>query len=185
MATTATNDPTAPVAGQSDASTDSWFPLFEFQDWTYESFLILPTSAESNADPGTVVTAKKWAKGELFCGQAFNTADGYTLDGRLSFLPGVELLVSGKGALGVGNNPAPFEATGAGTDGPTKGAIYQLVGWVFPEKPILNGAGRVLSVKGSVWAVRGPDTKPEIELGGMPAGIAVGAFVIERRTQVA
>jgi hypothetical protein len=142
MATTATNDPKALVAGHSDASTDSWFPLFEFQDWTYESVLILPTSAESNADPGTVVTAKKWAKGELFCGQAFNTADGYTLDGRLSFLPGVELLVSGKGALGVGNNPAPFEATGTGTDGPTKGAIYQLVGWVFPEKPILNGAGR-------------------------------------------
>ena len=23
--------------------TDSWFPLFEFQDWFYQSFLVLPT----------------------------------------------------------------------------------------------------------------------------------------------
>jgi hypothetical protein len=180
MATTATNDPKALVAEHNDASTDSWFPLFEFQEWAYQSFLILPTPAESNADPGTVVTARKWAKGTLFCGQALRTADGYTLDGRLSFLPGVDLSVSGKGALGTGNNPAPFKATGIGTDGPTKGAIYQLVGWVFPETPILNGAARVLSVKGSVRSVRGPDTKPEIELGGMPAITAVGAFAIER-----
>jgi hypothetical protein len=34
-----------------------------------------------------------------------------------------------------------------------------------------------LSVKGSVLAVRGPDTKPEIELGGKPIG-TVGTFII-------
>ena len=92
---------------------------------------------------------------------------------------GTALDVSVKGALGSGNAPATFEATGTGTDGVTKGAIYKLVGWVFPEDPVVQGAGRVLSVRGSVWAVRGPDTKPEAELGGMPVG-TVGTFVIAR-----
>lgn len=160
--------------------TDSWFPLFEFQDWFYQSFLVLPTDEENDALPGTTVTAKKWAKGEFLCGQAFKTADGYTLGGTLSFRPGVELAVSAKGAFGIGNNPAPFEATGTGTEGPTKGAIYQLVGWVFPEQPIQNNAARVLSVRGSVRAVRGPDTKPENDLGGMPVG-TVGTFLIVSR----
>jgi hypothetical protein len=161
--------------------TDSWFPLFEFQDWMYQSFLVLPSDEENDALPGTAVTARKWAKGDFLCGQAFKTADGYTLDGTLSFRPGVELSVSAKGALGVGNNPAPFEATGTGTNGPTKGAIYQLVGWVFPENPIKNNAARPLSIKGSVWAVRGSDTKPETELGGMPARTTVGTFIIVSR----
>lgn len=160
--------------------THAWFPLFEFQDWMYQSFLVLPTSEENDAVPGTAVTAKKWAKGTLLCGQAFKTADRYILDGTLSFRPGVELTVSAKGVLGTEDNPATFEATGTGTEGPTKGAIYQLVGWVFPEEPIQNDAGRVLSVRGSIWAVRGPDTKPEIELGGMPVG-TVGSFVIVSR----
>ena len=159
--------------------TDSWFPLFEFQDWIYQSFLVLPTPEENDALPGTAVTAKKWAKGTLLCGQAFKTDDGYTLDGRLSFRPGVELAVSAKGTFGSGNAPATFEATGTGTEGPTKGAIYQLVGWVFPELPIVNAAGKVLSVRGSVRAVRGPNTKPETELGNMPVG-TVGEFVIAR-----
>lgn len=160
--------------------TDSWFPLFEFQDWIYQSFLVLSTPEENDALPGTAVTAKKWARGTLLCGQAFKTADGYTLDGRLSFRPGVELSVSAKGTLGAGSNPAPFEATGTGTEGPTKGSIYQLVGWVFPEEPIANQAARVLRIGGAVRAVRGPDTKPETELGGMPVG-TVGAFTIVSR----
>ena len=158
--------------------TDLWFPLFEFQDWIYQSFLVLPTSQEDTAVPGTAVTSKKWAKGTLLCGQAFKTADGYTLDGTLSFQTGVALAVSAKGTLGSGNAPATFEATGTGMEGPTKGAIYRLVGWVFPVEPIQNGAAKVLSVRGSVWAVRGPDTKPEIELGRMPAGTTVGTFAI-------
>jgi hypothetical protein len=161
-----------------------WFPLFEFQDWIYQSFLILPTPEESSALPGTAITSNKWAKGMFVCGQAFKAADGYTLSGTLSFdsppaPPGTELQVSVKGALGPGNAPATFEATGAGTEGVTKGAIYRLFGWVFPEEPVVQGAGRVLSIRGSVWAVRGPDTKPDIELGRMPIG-TVGAFVIER-----
>ncbi len=161
-----------------------WFPLFEFQDWFYQSYLVLPTSEELDNLPGKVVTARKWAKGDFLCGQAFtstvNGSDGYTVDGRLSFLPGVELSVSAKGVLGEGNNPAQFEATGTGENGPTKGAIYQLTGWAFPVE-VENGASRVLSIRGSVWAVRGPDSKPETELGGMPAGSTVGTFVIVSR----
>ena len=33
--------------------TDSWFPLFEFQDWIYQSFLVLSTPEENDALPGT------------------------------------------------------------------------------------------------------------------------------------
>jgi hypothetical protein len=161
--------------------TDLWFPLFEFQDWIYQSFLILPTTEGDSALPGAAVTAKKWAEGEFLCGQAFNTDGGYTLDGRLSFRPGVELEVSVKGTRGLGNAPASFEATGTGMKEPTKGSLYQLVGWVFPDEPIRNGAAKPLSIRGSVWAVRGPDTKPETELGGMPAKTTVGTFVIVSR----
>jgi hypothetical protein len=160
----------------------TWFPLFEFQDWTYQSVLVLPTSEENAAAPGAGVTAKKWAEGSLLLGQAFNAPDeGYDmLSGRLSFRPGIELEVSAKGTLGSGTAPASFEATGTGTEGDTKGAIYQLTGWVFAEEPIVQGASRVLSVRGSVRAIRGPDTNPAIELGGMPAGTTVGSFVIAR-----
>jgi hypothetical protein len=162
--------------------TDSWFPLFEFQDWIYQSFLVLPTSEENEAEalPDTPVTAKKWAKATLQCGQAFSVPDGYKLDGTLSMRPGIEFSLAAKGALGVGNNPAPFEATVTATEGPLKGAIYQLVGWVFPEVPISTGAARILSVKGSVRAVRGTDANPGVEPGGQPIepiGTA-GLFII-------
>lgn len=156
-----------------------WFPLFEFQDWSYQSFLVLPTPEEDSGAPGSGITAKKWAKGALAVGQAFRSAEGYTLSGTLSFAPGVELTVSAKGMLGVEKAPATFEATGEGTSGRTKGAVYQLTGWVFAEEPIVSGGGRVLSVRGAVRAVRGPDAKPEVELGGMPLG-TVGSFVISR-----
>jgi len=164
------------------ADTEStWFPLFEFQDWIYQSVLVLPTPEEGTAAPGAGVTAKKWAKGSLFLGQALEASeDGYTLGGRLEFAPGVELDVSANGTKGSGNAPASFEGTGTGTAGKTKGAIYQLTGWVFAEQPIAQGAGKVLSVRSSVRAVRGPDTNPETELGGMPAGTTVGSFVIAR-----
>ena len=158
----------------------TWFPLFEFQDWVYQSVLVLPTSEEDAAAPGAGVTAKKWAMGLLFLGQAIGNSEGYILGGRLEFAPGIELEVSAKGTLGSGNTPASFEATGTGTGEKTKGAIYQLTGWVFPEQPIVQGASRVLSVRGSVRAVRGTDTNPEKELGGMPAGTTVGSFVVAR-----
>ena len=52
----------------------TWFPLFEFQDWIYQSFLLLPTYAEEDAPAGAPVTAKKWARGSLVCGQAMGDA---------------------------------------------------------------------------------------------------------------
>jgi hypothetical protein len=160
----------------------TWFPLFELQDWVYQSVLVLPTSEENAAAPGAGVTAKKWAKGSLFLGQAFEApGEGYDLPGgRLEFASGLELEVSAKGTKGSGSTPASFEGTGVGTVGPLKGAIYQLTGWVFAEQPIAEAAGKVLSVHGSVRAVRGPDANPTIEPGGMPAGTTVGSFVVSR-----
>jgi hypothetical protein len=167
------------------AASSSWFPLFEFQEWAYESTLINLTPGAIDPVPDTALTATRWAKGTLSVGQAFTAAgDRYTLDGDLSFASGVTLKVSASGALGSGSAPATFTATGIGTDGPTKGASYDLVGWVFPEEPIANQAARVLTIRGSVRAVRGPDARPATELGGMPVG-TVGAFLITRRTSQA
>jgi hypothetical protein len=158
---------------------DTWFPLFEFQDWIYQSFLLLPTDAENEAPAGSPVTARKWVRGELVCGQAFGRSDKYVLSGTLSFEGGLELAVSARGRLGSGVSPASFEATGTGVSGPTLGAVSQLVGWVFPELPLHDGGGKVLCVRGSIRAVRGTDIRAELDLSGMPLG-TVGAFVIAR-----
>jgi hypothetical protein len=158
--------------------TASWFPLFEFQEYTYESFLILPSREEVDSGVTGETTTRQWAKGTLSLGQAFTSGDGYTLAGSLSFAKDVELAVSARGTLGHGSDPATFEATGTGIEGGTKGAIYQLTGWVFSEPPV-NGGGRVVSIYGAVRAVRGPDARPDIELGRMPLG-TTGAFVIKR-----
>ncbi len=160
-----------------------WFPLFEFQGWYYQSYLVLPTEKELDAVPGNSVSATKWAKGKFMCGQAFVDPAGkdrYILDAVLSFAPGLALNVSVKGAYGQGTTPATFEATGIGTEGPTKGAIYELIGWVIPELPVTNGAAKPGSIRGSVRATCGPDAKPDFDLGGMPIGTA-GSFVIVSR----
>lgn len=160
-------------------SNSAWFPLFEFQDWIYQSFLLLPTPAEDEANPGAAVGAKKWARGTLMCGQAFASADGYTLTGTLVFPSKGELSIAARGKLGDADSPATFEATGTGTQGLVTGMVSQLVGWVTPELPVANGAARVLSVRGSIRAVRGTDAKPEVDPSGVPLG-TVGAFVIAR-----
>lgn len=84
-----------------------WFPLFEFQDYGYESYLVLPTSEQAGKSPGSDIAAKKWAKGNLKTGQAFK-GDGaqYTLEGTLSFGEGVDLAVSVAGNLATGHLPA-------------------------------------------------------------------------------
>lgn len=159
-----------------------WFPLYEFQEFVYQSFLVLPTPAEIAASPGAAVTAKKWAKGDFLQGQAFQGAENtYTLSATLQFDSGPKLDVSIKGNQGIGHSPGTFEAIGTGVEGPLKGAIYSLSGWVFPEEPITNNSARVLKVCGSVRAVRGTDAKPEIEPGGMPLG-TVGYFTITRKS---
>lgn len=159
----------------------AWFPLFEFQDWAYQSFLILPQPDEGPASTEATVTAKDWATGEFFCGQAFKATDGYSLDGRVVFRPGVELPVSARGSARKGDSLLTFEATACSSEGATKGVVYELVGWVFPELPISAGAARVLCVKGTVRAVRGPDAKPDFDLAGVPIrSDPVGFFLIKR-----
>jgi hypothetical protein len=75
-----------------------WFPLFESQEFIYQSFLVLPTSTESAASSGAVVTPKKWAKGDFLQGQAFNSGEGkYTLNGNVQFSSGITLDIYVKG----------------------------------------------------------------------------------------
>ena len=161
------------------SDTNSWFPLFEFAEWSYQSFLLLPTEDEKSAAPGTTITAKKWANGIVGLGQAFKTGDHrYEVTGVVSN-DKLKLTLSAKGGFGVGDTPGMFEATVTGNEGPAKGAVSQLIGWVFADEPVVQGARRVRSIRGSVRAVRGPDTKPELDLSGMPLG-TVGSFVILR-----
>lgn len=151
---------------------DSLFvPAFEFQDWLYQSFLILPTPAEVSAKPGSSVTSKKWAMGKLVLA---DSPDGYAAAGVLDFAPGVQLKVKLKFQPGTDDAPATFEALGIGEEGVTNGAEYQLWGWIFRGQD-----GKVESVRGSVRAVRGPNSSPEVELGKMPVG-TVGAFTITK-----
>lgn len=161
------------------ATNPTWFPLFEFQDWTYQAFLLLPTALEDAAAAGGAVSARKWSRGTLMCGQAFTATDGYRLTGTLVFKPGVELAVVASGTRGRGDAPGTFVATGTGTGGPLKGMVSELTGWMFPDLPIVNAAARVLSIHGSIRAVRGTDANPGIDPSGIPIG-TVGAFVISR-----
>jgi hypothetical protein len=114
----------------------TWFPLFEFQDWLYQSYLLLPQPADADAAAGTPVGAKKWSMGTLLCGQAFTADAGhYALTGTLRFPSGGELAIVANGRLGSAYAPASFEATATGT-GVLKGMVSELVGWVVPELPI-------------------------------------------------
>lgn len=148
-------------------------PAFESHEWTYQSFLLLPTKEESSAAPGSGITAKKWAMGKLLLA---DSPKGYEAEGFLDFAPGVQLKVRVNGAPGTDGLPATFEASGVGEEGATEGSEYQLIGWEFA-----GADGKVESVRGTVRAVRGPDLSPETELGRMPVG-TVGAFVITKTT---
>jgi hypothetical protein len=162
------------LAGTKASSAGDFMPSFEFQNWTYQSFLILPTPKQLAEPPGIAVDCKKWAIGKLLLS---DSPDGYIAAGFLTFAPGVELSVQVKGQVGKDGAPATFEAIGIGEKGVTKGAIYELNGWVFPGQD-----GKTESVRGSVRAVRGPDTSPQVELGKMPVG-TVGAFMITKSAQ--
>jgi hypothetical protein len=156
-----------------------WFPLFEFEDWRYRSYLVLPTPEDEHAKPGSPAQARKWAQGAFACGQAMRDVPGYALDGVLTLAPGVTLAVKASGTLGRGQAPATFEATGTGVNGPLKGALYDLTGWVFPVATVANGAARVQRVCGAIRAVRGPDPRPDADPGGAALG-TVGTFLIVR-----
>jgi len=150
---------------------NEFVPAFEFQGWSYQSFLLLPTPEEKVAKPGSNVTAKKWAAGKLILS---DSPDGHEANGFLDLAPGVRLNVRVKFVPGADGGPAKFEASGVGEDGVAKGSEYQLAGWAFA-----GGDEKVERVEGAIWAVRGPDSNPGTELGQMPVG-TVGAFVIEK-----
>jgi hypothetical protein len=146
-------------------------PAFEFQDWTYQSFLVLPNDEELSGTVGTGVTARKWAMGRL---RLSDSPDGYEANGFLDFRPGVQLRIPVKGVPGKDGIPATFAASGVDEDGVTKGSEYQLMGWAFAGTD-----GKAESVWGSVRAVCGPDSSPGTELGRMPVG-TVGSFTITK-----
>lgn len=153
-----------------------WTPQFWMQNWTYQSFLILPTDPEKIALPGSAITTKKWAKGNLHL-QTSIDLDNSDAIGFLTFSTrDGDAKLSVKASVEKGIDPVKFEATGEVQDAiPAKGAVYKLLGWAF------RGADdKVAKVEGSVIAVRGPDARPDVELGGMPIG-TVGAFVITSR----
>ncbi|MDQ3329393.1 MAG: hypothetical protein M3552_01860 [Planctomycetota bacterium] len=152
------------------ADATDFIPAFEFQDWQYQSYLLLPTNEGLSANPGNDVTAKKWASGKL----TLSDSPAGGASGYLEFPGGIKLRINVTGEPGKDGAPATFEATGIGTEGVVKGAEYHLTGWAIPGKD-----GKVQEVRGAVRAARGPDAAPNTELGRMPVG-TVGAFVIAK-----
>lgn len=113
-----------------------WFPGYEFQEFIYQSFLVLPTPAEITADPGATVPPRNGLRVIFYKARLLNSGgEGkYTFGATLQFDSGPRLDISVKGDKGIGHSPGTFEAIGTGIEGPLKGAIYALYGWVFPEE---------------------------------------------------
>lgn len=143
-----------------------FIPAFE-GNWSYQSLLVAPAEDQKTADP----VATTWAMGKIYL------ADGvdFGAAGTLVFARGVELQVLLKFKPGEGGHAAELTATGTGRDGTAKGALYHLTGWVSRD-----AAGGASLVSGAVLAVRGPDARPGIELGGAEAG-TVGLFMLVKQ----
>ena len=146
---------------------------FGMRHWEYQSFLVLPTDPENAAQPGSTITAKKWAKGELYLEDAID--DDPDAVGKLVFPTprgSIELVV--KVVLKEESESANFEAIGEVKDmaSPVNGACYTLIGWASQGVD-----GRVDKITGSVRALRGTNAKPNEDLGGQPIG-TVGLFTI-------
>lgn len=139
--------------------------------WRYQSFLILPTPSEQEAQPGSPVTASKWAMGTL----TVPTDTSPEVSGELAFAPGVTLAVKGHLLPASDLSPAIFVATGEALTGPLKGSIYRITG------AVIGDANSQQSIYGSVQGVRGPDTDPEVA-GGVPI-YTVGTFVLSRQVE--
>ena len=146
---------------------------FGMRHWEYQSFLVLPTDPENAAQPGSTITAKKWAKGELYLEDAID--DDPDAVGKLVFPTtrgSIELVV--KVVLKEESESANFEAIGKVEDeaSPANGACYTLVGWASQGVD-----GRVDKITGSIRALRGANANPTKDLGGMPID-TVGLFTI-------
>jgi hypothetical protein len=155
-----------------------WFPLFEFADFTYWTFLVLPEAEELMGLSGGPVTAKSSSIGSISFGQAFKEAgDRYRVSGWIDTSGRPRIEVNATGALRSGGTPATFEATCEEVDGENRRPVCELVGWVFPQEPIQYGAARVLNVRGSVRMLSGTDTATPAGVGGVRRG-DVGLFEI-------
>jgi hypothetical protein len=146
---------------------------FGMRHWEYQSFLVLPTDPENAAQPGSRVTATKWAKGQLYLEDAID--DDLDAVGTLVFpTPKGSIKLAVKVILKEGSESANFEAIGEVKDSssPVNGASYTLVGWASQDVD-----GRVDKITGSVRALRGSNAQPDIELGQQPIG-TVGLFTI-------
>ena len=146
---------------------------FRMRHWEYQSFLVFPTDSENAAQPGSTITAKKWAKGELYLEDAID--DDPDAVGRLVFpTPKGSIELAVKVVLKEESESANFEAIGKVEDNasPANGACYALVGWASQGVD-----GRVDKITGSVRALRGSNAQPDRELGQMPIG-TVGLFTI-------
>lgn len=135
-------------------------------EWNYNSYLLIPTMEQFDGAPPMPTNAVKWAKGKLI------VADETPAQGRLVFQTGVELAV--ELSLEKHDDQTVFHAKGVGMAGVTLGAIYHLSGWAH-----LNADGGVRELSGGVLAVRGPDARPVIELGGQAVG-TVGYFRLSK-----
>lgn len=149
-----------------------FIPKFGSQNWIYQSFLITTPFLDLVAEPpNSPVPAKKWAMGQLV---VTDCIDGIGGSGILTFTPDIQLEITITGKPGSREIPATFEAMGKCVEGVAQGAEYQLSGWAFS-----GSTGNVVRVGGAIHAVRGPDTNPKFELGGMPIG-TVGTFSIDK-----
>lgn len=158
-------------------SSSVWTPSFWMHNWVYQSFLILPTDLEKQSPAGsTSITARKWATGKLHLEGAIDPPPAPDVIGSLVF-PGSKggITLKVKAFVEKGISPVKFEATGEvqNTSSPEiNGAMYKLLGWAF------RGEGdKVEKIEGCIIAIRGSDTRPDVELGGMQIG-TVGAFII-------
>jgi hypothetical protein len=146
---------------------------FGMRHWEYQSFLVLPTDPENAAQPGSTITATKWAKGKLYLEDTID--DDPDAVGTLVFpTPRSSIKLAVKVVLKEESESANFEAIGKVEDNtsPDNGACYILVGWASQDVD-----GRVNKITGSVRALRGSNAQPDRELGQMPIG-TVGLFTI-------
>ena len=146
---------------------------FGMHHWEYQSFLVLPTDPEKAAQLGSTITAKKWAKGELYLEDAID--DDPDAVGRLVFpTPNGSIELAVKAVLKEDSESANFEAIGKVEDNTSSanGACYALVGWASQDAD-----GRVDKITGSIRALRGANANPTKDLGGMPID-TVGLFTI-------
>jgi hypothetical protein len=156
-------------------SSTVWTPSFWMQNWTYQSFLILPTDSEIQSPPGSTITTKKWAKGNLYLETGIDPSPAPDAVGFLVFpTPQGSIKLNVKAFVEKGISPVKFEATGEVQNALSElnGAMYKLLGWAFRGK-----GNKVIKIEGCVVAIRGSDANSDVELGGMPIG-TVGAFVI-------